>query len=324
MVALALVEAETIRLILHTNQSALSWAGIALRTADGALIEASTRFLAAERALKDINDETDINDDHKKRNSRQSATDLVDTCVQCLRFVNNDMYFTPREIELLQTAFRSSPVSDRIRFFEDCLRLRRRERHLWGDTPLAQVFTEEGERHLLRVRTLLQQMKEAIRRAIKKRRIDPIAAFSRHDTDHDGSLSYTELQQVVSSICLGFSAGDIADVVRFCDRNADGLVPFEDYLEMFDLTMDMVPEESVDGGTRRAERWQCTSCTYVNFASDKGCYVCGYGRDGHLLVPPKKWMCDVSQGGCSFFNDETQFYCEQCDLARPSLASVRF
>jgi len=234
------------------------------------------------------------------------------------------MYFTGREIEVLQAAFQASPVPDRIRFFEDCLRLRRRERHLWGDTPLAQVFTEERERHLLRVRALLQQMKEAIRRAVKKRRLDPISAFSRHDADHDGSLTYTELQMVVSGMSLGFSAGDIADVVRFCDSDADGLVPFEDYLSTFGLSMDMVPEEEGQGGDRRVERWQCTSCTYVNFASDKGCYVCGYGRDGRLLVPPKKWMCDVSQGGCSFFNEEGDYYCEQCDLARPSLASVRF
>lgn len=81
MVALALAEAETLRLILHTNQAALSWAGLALRTADGALIEASSRFLSAGP-------------------STQQQVTLIDTCVQCLRFFNNEMYFTPAEIEV--------------------------------------------------------------------------------------------------------------------------------------------------------------------------------------------------------------------------------
>jgi hypothetical protein len=52
--------------------------------------------------------------------------------------------------------------------------------------------------------------------------------------------------------------------------------------------------------------------------------VCGYGRDGRLVVPPKKWMCDPSQGGCSFFNDNTSYYCDMCSLARPGLPAAHF
>lgn len=66
---------------------------------------------------------------------------------------------------MLQESLSASAVCDRIAFFEDCLRLRRRERHLWGDTPLAEVFTEEGEKHLLRIRAVLQQIKQ-VRRPI--------------------------------------------------------------------------------------------------------------------------------------------------------------
>jgi hypothetical protein len=71
VVAVSLSEAETLRLILHTNQAALAWAGVALRTADGAVIEASRRFSAAPAMPE------------------QEA--FVDTCVQCLRFFNNEM-----------------------------------------------------------------------------------------------------------------------------------------------------------------------------------------------------------------------------------------
>jgi len=138
LVAMSLAEAETLRLILHTNQAALAWAGVALRTVEGALIESSIRFQTTPPYA-----------DHEA---------FMDMCVQCLRFINNEMYFEPREIEVLQAALKDSSVPDRIRFFEDCLRLRRRERHLWGDTPLAQLFTEEGEKHLLRIRAILQQV----------------------------------------------------------------------------------------------------------------------------------------------------------------------
>jgi hypothetical protein len=66
------------------------------------------------------------------------------------------------------------------------------------------------------------------------------------------------------------------------------------------------------------------NCTFINFASDKSCQICGYGREGRLVVPPNKWMCDPTSGGCTFFNDNTNFYCQQCDRSRPDLASVRF
>jgi hypothetical protein len=192
-------------------------------------------------------------------------------------------YFAPRELAVLEGALRGSPVPDRVRFFEDCLRLRRRERHLWGDTPLAQLFTEEGEKHMLRIRAILQQVgyrlsvvtcglwavageglpwwdwgrrevgrgftfcvvwgccrfqiRNAVRLAVKRRRgrVDPITLFTQYDNDHDGALTYTEMQRMISAMNLGFSAGDIADVVRFADQNSDGRVDFEEYLSTFDL-----------------------------------------------------------------------------------------
>lgn len=61
-----------------------------------------------------------------------------------------------------------------------------------------------------------------------------------------------------------------------------------------------------------------------SFASDKACFVCGAGKDGRIIVPPNKWMCDTLQGGCSFLNPTTTYFCEVCDRSRPSLASVRF
>lgn len=62
------------------SQAALAWAGIALRTYEGSMIESSQRFQLCPPSPD------------------QSA--LVDTCVQCLRFFNNEMYFNAREIKV--------------------------------------------------------------------------------------------------------------------------------------------------------------------------------------------------------------------------------
>ena len=65
----------------------------------------------------------------------------METAVQCLRFFNCDMYYNETEIAALLRGLAESSVPDRVGFFGECLRLRRRERHLWGDTPLAKAFT---------------------------------------------------------------------------------------------------------------------------------------------------------------------------------------
>ena len=55
--------------------------------------------------------------------------------------------------------------------------MRRRERNLWTDTPLAKLFTPRAEWHLLRTRALVQQLAQALRRNLSARRIDPYAVF---------------------------------------------------------------------------------------------------------------------------------------------------
>lgn len=74
--------------------------------------------------------------------------------LQCLRFVNSDMYYSDEELESLQQALIASPFADRVSFFAACQRLRRRERVAWSDTPLAQVLTPPRDWPFLRAETL--------------------------------------------------------------------------------------------------------------------------------------------------------------------------
>ena len=59
--------------------------------------------------------------------------------MMCLRFFNSDMYFNDDELEKLLDGLSGSEIDDREAFFAECLRLRRRQRNLWADTPLAKV-----------------------------------------------------------------------------------------------------------------------------------------------------------------------------------------
>ncbi len=54
-------------------------------------------------------------------------------------------------------------MPDRVNFFEGCLRLRRRERNRWGDTPLARVLTERERWHSLPLLAKLEQFNAALR-----------------------------------------------------------------------------------------------------------------------------------------------------------------
>jgi hypothetical protein len=57
-------------------------------------------------------------------------------------------------------------------------------------------------------------------------------------------------------------------VVRFADEAHEGKISFETYMSAFDLTADMVVDDS-NAKEAPAQRWGCDNCTYINFHSDK-------------------------------------------------------
>jgi len=301
-----LAEGETLRRMLHSGQRVAAFAGLALRTADGAILDSSRLF------------------------QPHSGPGVgVDGAVQCLRFFNCDFYFTDTEIDLLLEGLKESSVPDRVGFFSECLRLRRRERNLWGDTPLAKVLTEPESWHLLGAKAKLEQVTRAISSAMCGRRAEPIAAFHAHDGDHDGFLTFAEVQRALDSLRLGFSPLDIAEVARLADQDADGKVGLQEYCVAFDLQAAsdkvaamMAAEEQ--NKPPEVQKWQCQNCTFINDIRQTTCTMCELGWSGRRECPKGKWMCGVESGGCSFFNPNSQFYCEMCNRARQDLASVRF
>lgn len=157
MVALSLAEGETLRRLLHEyrHQPVLKYCGIALRTSEGRLLDASPLFpkslLIPELAQSTSKTHQDII--LQGGIAERTAVD-----VQCLRFFNSEMYYDDSQTKSLAKSLKLSPVNDRLAFFEETLRLRQRERNLWTDTPVAKIFTLEKDWHLMRARSALNRL----------------------------------------------------------------------------------------------------------------------------------------------------------------------
>lgn len=367
LATLSLAEGETIRRMIHQNHPVFQTSVVRLRTCEGELVESSSAFAG-------WNDKNDVDAPSLARNKK------IATGIQCLRFFNNEMYYFPAELRLLLEGLALVPISLRHEFFECMLRLRRRERHLWGDTPLAKVFTRKDEWHLLSARARMQQFQQSLKRKKRTQHLAP--ALRRFDENEDGRLTAEEILKCFESFQLGFSSGElneiialIADESTFVDA---GGIPIETVCAAFGMSkQDMeaalhrddealarqqaaavsgtdawscpvctfVNEagaaacgacsepnpllsalEHGDGAPAqpREQTWRCQNCTFINQGSDDICAICELDMDGQRGVPRGKWICAGEQGGCTFFNPMSNFYCEVCNRARPDLASTRF
>lgn len=171
-------------------------------------------------------------------------------------------YYTDEELQLLLHALVESNVGDRAAFFAECLRLRRRERNLWEDTPLAKVFTDRKEWHMLRARALVQQVKTALaaRTALDCRKV-----FLRFDSDGDDALSYEELQRAMQAMQLGFSPRVLAEIVRLADSNNNGKVTLDEFVNVFNIPEFVPPEEKKEEEEpAQPTMWTCNNCTFLN------------------------------------------------------------
>jgi hypothetical protein len=287
--------------MVHSADPAIDTAGLALRSADGIVLDANEAFVSEEET------------------GESSAMAIM---CQSFRFFNCDVYYTKEEVEALMHGLQHTPVPDRQAFFSECIRLRRRERNLWADTPLAKALTLPEEWSLLSARAKLEQMSLALHAAMRSRKLDPFLLFSSFDTDGDGCLSYVELQQCVSAMHLGYSPQDVSEIVRLADGKNDGKIDLEEYSVAF-MIEPKVSENTKMHSETTVSFWQCSNCTFINAMANNTCSMCELGWTGKRECPRDKWVCAPEHGGCTFFNAKTLFYCEVCNRSRPDLASVR-
>mmetsp|Transcript_84094 Transcript_84094/g.168406 ORF Transcript_84094/g.168406 Transcript_84094/m.168406 type:complete len:588 (-) Transcript_84094:213-1976(-) len=230
---LSLAEGETLRRALHTGDAErlLSSTGtaLALHTLDGASSCAAQSGSQASSTPAII--PMDSSHHFRCLAPGSGGQDAFRACLQCLRFVNCDMYFTEEELDLLLQGLTHADIPHRASFFAACQRLRRRERVVWSDTPLARAFTAPKHWHLLHVKALVQQMAAAL--LTRQKASSPSSVFSAWELflrfgetsqpsgggDEAGGeepwLGVAGLQRLCVSLRLGFSPADIASVAAF-------------------------------------------------------------------------------------------------------------
>eukprot|EP01006_Ploeotia_vitrea_P035367 TRINITY_DN65862_c6_g2_i1.p1 TRINITY_DN65862_c6_g2~~TRINITY_DN65862_c6_g2_i1.p1 ORF type:complete len:1048 (-),score=628.07 TRINITY_DN65862_c6_g2_i1:58-3024(-) len=207
-VALSLAEAESLRRLIHMNHPIVTNkrqpVGLALRTPDGSLLDASPTYVAASRTQQRL-------------------------ALQCFRFINCEFFYTDAEMSLLLRALSSNKELRRRAFFENVLLCRRRDRRRWNDTPLTSLFTLPDEYRLLALRAMVSR----IRRAIERKGMGLHDAFNTFDSIGDSMLSETELHYALDWLDLGLNSDDIGELVRHADKNNDGLVDVHEFVALF-------------------------------------------------------------------------------------------
>eukprot|EP00662_Eupelagonemidae_sp_cell21_P008671 gene8671-11724_t len=88
--------------------------------------------------------------------------------MECVRFFDNEMFYTAPQLEALRPLLRGTDYRDRIGFFGGCLDRRRRQRLAWQDTPLARLFLPEDA--AVQAGAMLWRIREAIRGSIEYRK----------------------------------------------------------------------------------------------------------------------------------------------------------
>merc|ERR1711871_1856247 len=295
LVALSLAEGETLRRLIHTDEELLRSVGLALRYSESELmLDRSAAFVSA----------TD----------EGGGLRTLQTGLQCLRFFNSDMYYSDDEIEVLLDGLKGTTADQRRDFFSECLRLRQREKRLWGETPLAKVLTEREEWGELQVRALIEQVNASLQRIADREsdghRVNAAVetAFAKAAAANDGAGGITarEMQALFASLGLGFSPADVAKLYSHACAGEPTLSQAS-----FTSTFTLPLEREQDGPEPEPEQ-------------PDGLDNDMFDVDGFHLYdpsirrcPPDKWECSVARGGCSYFNPKTLFYCDMCSKVRP-------
>jgi hypothetical protein len=254
---------------------------------------------------------------------------------------------------MLERGLASSSRPDRLRFFQECIRLRRPQRLLVEDTPIAAIFasiaSEDGVQLPMEREWLLLQMQRRValvRRAIKlqvqKRGGDDDVGtmFDEYDEAGNGTLNPTEMLRLLQGLNVQkqqgqrgkrqvlWTATDAAELCRSLNsvRDDGGAGVAEavmrcTFIETFGASGATLGSKAdgdadIDADAALAKQLMADEASGRGAAaSDAFSFA-----DDLPRVPPGKWMCMT----CTMHNPVALFYCEVCDMARPDLVHTRF
>ncbi|KAG5495830.1 hypothetical protein JIQ42_02697 [Leishmania sp. Namibia] len=220
-----LAEGESIRWLVHHSRYVQKNFLVALRFAsNGAYMDATGAFSAVVhrqgvQALRhmQLSSASSSAGDHG-----MSACDAVaDGAALFYRFLNSDMFYSAKQLAVLEEVLVAMPPSDRLHFFTECLRVRRRSRNHWEDAPIAVLFVSEAEKPHLRqlavgkrIQQGMEDMAEVVVRAARpktservRREAEPVrCSFERFTARLSHAFSLPDAS-------AGFSAGRVAEML---------------------------------------------------------------------------------------------------------------
>ena len=213
--------------------------------------------------------------------SKEDSKNLtVSTGMQCLRFFNNEMFYTDREVDLIMNALCMCTPTDRRDFFEECLRRRRRERMLWDVTPVAKVFTATSKWDLLRSLALVRLVKDQLRinfvwarnEKFKLDRIVTKAEFAQIDVES----KVRSLIEMFPQLGTSLIRKTLTESKN--DRTAAAEILFRKSTEL------RKKETARQRRMQKSGWWACEMCTLVNKATLEICSACGSPIGNALII----------------------------------------
>ncbi len=202
-VALSLFEAECMRAVLHQSHGLPIVPGkdtmVALRT-DRTMLDASTGYAPA-----------------------QSFQD--GTAQACYRFIDSNVNYQPRELNLLLRALQNNTCEKRYNYFVEVMSNRRRKQKDPATTSLSKVFITADEHHLLSYRIATGR----ITAMLKSRGMYPRDAFVHFDRDRDGLLNYDDLRRGLEWLGLKLDQSLLLGFMKEVDKDTDGFINLTEF-----------------------------------------------------------------------------------------------
>ena len=314
LMLVTLAEAETMRRMVHLGRCADGplRAGLALRTVRGDVLDASAGFAPAEAG--------------------GAAAAALFGALQCARFFNCDMFYSDGEMDALMASLSAAALEDRRAFFEGCGMLRRRERRLWADTPVARVFADAARWGDLRPTAVLEAARSGlaaniayVRSAARERRLLSQAADIRLGSEGDEAYARRRAEALarVATIDEDMAAlpADVGDVFSKFDADGDGLldkIEFERFLQAAQLHS--VTAADLAALFRLVDRKRSGKIDVEDFVAAFG-GVDGIEDDWHAVAAAGEddlpWACTYAQcpsQSTGMLNDPRAAVCIYCQV----------
>lgn len=332
-IVVTLAEAETLRRVMHRRQPSTRGVALALHTLHG--------FCNDDPWI--LQDTPDYTPDHNSLNSR--------TCMETLRFLNSDMYYTDDQINLVCRGLDASQYARRRNFFDGCIARRRRMKQSTEGTPVEKIFTPPSEiQHLFAVKLISQLKKKISDRNKKPKKIrgapDEWSGLRGDEifekaAEGGSGISREQLMNLFEEFGLQLRAEDIASIYTYANVDEDLVLDREEWRNKFDIP-DPMPV--------KIRMWKCKSerCTTTEEGFDewtqlpneypeelKFCPVCGDPQKFEdpadvgnplvtILTPNGVMWCCLQGEACmaqkqwgGYRNPMSARHCDLCGQARP-------